>query len=315
MSPLAFFVLTLANEVAVDDALSRAEAHHLAGDTEMALDVLRQAVRTSPGALVLSFELGNCLFAPLQFAAETGALVEGAAAIEAESAFRAALGEGTVAAANETPQRHLAPVGMVYNNLANLMSLRGRYDEAEELLRAGLHRADKVAYLYNGLANLLLRKARSVAKTPPPASAQAGLGSGDSEDDGDDDDNWFDDESGSSPPSSGSRGGEQARLLDEAASLLSMAIAHERENTAACAPAAPPMEHAYRENLAHVRRCCTPNLRLPCLSSPAQPCIPKLTHTHAIAPCPSIAAHLPFTPIGAAVRMNPWLLAGAGTAR
>ena len=310
MTLCAFFTivaLAVASEdeaSAVDHALSHAEAHHLAGDTAMALNMLRAAVRTSPGATVLSFELGNCLFAPLQAAAEAGAAVEGASAAEAESAFRVALSEGTEAAANKTPRRHLAPIGMAYNNLANLMSLRGRYDEAEELLRAGLRRADKVAYQYNGLASLLLRKASSVAKTPPPASQQAGVAAASIGDlDDDDDDDWFEDESGSSPSPSGGRGsgaadgaaagaagagadaGEQARLLDEAASLLGMAIAHERESTAACAPAAPPMEHAYRENLAHVRARRAPALCLPRgLPSPA------LVHTHASTPCPTTAA-------------------------
>jgi hypothetical protein len=72
-------------------------------------------------------------------------------AAEAEHAFRHALGSSTTASP--------APLGMAYNNLANLISLRGRASEAEHLLRLGLQ-LQPLAYQYNGLANLLLELPR-----------------------------------------------------------------------------------------------------------------------------------------------------------
>ena len=245
-----------ATEAEVDSLLARAEAHHVARRHRDALDALRSAARLAPHASVAPFEMGNLLLARLQANAEVRAKAgpaveeadEGAEAEEAEAAFRAALATEP-ASAPSRPHRHLAPLGMVYNNLANLLSLRGRAAEAEALLRSGLRLAP-VAYQYNGLASLLLRKATHAGDKPTPAPPPLAA---------DDDDAWFEETSDSdeatvrvAAPVESNR----TALLVEAASLLQMAISHERDAGRACGGGggggAPPMEHAYRENLAHV---------------------------------------------------------------
>ena len=112
-----------------------------------------------------------------------------------------------------------APLGMAYDNLASLMSFRGKYNGAEKLLRTGL-RLKPIAYQYNGLASLLLRRAEKQSARRSGADAAT---------------------ASAAPP--------DAALLEEAATLLQRAIVHER--TTVCA-AGPPREPAYRENLAHV---------------------------------------------------------------
>ena len=188
---------------AIDALLSQAESNHRTGRTPAALEELREAHRLAPSATLAPFELGNLLLAALQSSSSPLSPSHAEQAKEAEKAFRAALSPPQVV----TPSRHLAPVGMAYNNLANLLSLRGRHSEAEELLRTGLS-VQPVAYQYNGLANILLRKADGAAD-----------------------------------------GGNRTALLNEAAALLNRAIEHEQR----CKGKGPaPMEHAYRENLAHV---------------------------------------------------------------
>ena len=175
--------------------LAVAERQHVRGDYREAVSTLHTVIRSSPSHGLAYFELGNCLYAPLQQVASSGGSLKewNAQAVEAEHAFRHALGAPT-----ESP----APVGMAYNNLANLISLQGRATEAEHLLRLGL-RLQPLAYQYNGLANLLLEPPRGSRLRPRPAEAEE---------------------------------------------LLRAAIAQEREH--GCG--APPMEHAYRYNLANL---------------------------------------------------------------
>ena len=132
---------------AIDALLSQAESNHRTGRTPAALEELREAHRLAPSATLAPFELGNLLLAALQSSSSPLSPSHAEQAKEAEKAFRAALLPPQVV----TPSRHLAPVGMAYNNLANLLSLRGRHSEAEELLRTGLS-VQPVAYQYNGLS-------------------------------------------------------------------------------------------------------------------------------------------------------------------
>ena len=249
--------------------IASAEALHVVGNVEAAIEKLRVAAQSDARATMASFELGNILFAPLQAAAESGEAVrrDDPAAREAEAAFRAALPDVTPSATS-TPSPLKAPTGMVYNNLANLLSLLGSYDEAEELLRAGL-RIDPVAYQYNGLANLLLRKATTAVQSTHTESGASGVPSRSSqanEEEEDDDDDWFVDETVPPPPAAPASPAVNAThaALEEAVALLHQAVAHEHAISAAAASSkgecgssgsgggAPPMEHAYRENLAHV---------------------------------------------------------------
>ena len=202
----------------LDNLLSSAAASHAAGETSAAKASLRQALQIAPTAGIASFELGNCLFAPLQAAAEAGQPVDDASAAQAESAFRAALAVDRTD--SSLPVRLHAPIGMTYNNLANLLSVQGRSDEAEALLRAGL-RIEPIAYQYNGLAGLLLdRVGEEDARRP--AAVPSGL--------------VTDPSSPPSPPA----------LLQEAVELLRRAIEHERTQCAT----APRREAVYHDNLA-----------------------------------------------------------------
>ena len=185
--------------------MASAERQYARGDVFEAASTLRHAITSSPTHGLAYFELGNCLYAPLRAAADGGASLKGQSeqqqATEAEHAFRYALGSSTTASP--------APLGMAYNNLANLLSLRGRASEAEHLLRLGLQ-LQPLAYQYNGLANLLLEL-----------------------------------------PRGGSRRGVQFNSMarvEEAEELMRSAIMQEREH--GCG--APPMEHAYRYNLANL---------------------------------------------------------------
>ena len=203
----------------VDAFLLSAQSHHHANRPDEALDALRSACQLAPSATVASFELGNILLARLQASEGDSQAAQDEQAAEAEDAFRAALGPPKSA----TPPHHRAPIGMAYNNLANLLSLTRRYTEAEGLLRTGL-RVQPVAYQYNGLASLLLRKAQTASVAADSA----------------------DDETAA-------RGSNRTALLVESASLLRLALGHEAEASEACGGTGPPpMEHAYRENLAHV---------------------------------------------------------------
>ena len=186
--------------------MASAERQYARGDVFEAASSLRNAITASPTNGLAYFELGNCLYAPLQAAADSGGSSlkgrsEQQQAAEAEHAFRHALGSSATASP--------APLGMAYNNLANLLSLRGRASEAERLLRLGLQ-LQPLAYHYNGLANLLLEL-----------------------------------------PRGGSRRGVQYNSMarvEEAEELMRTAIVQEREH--GCG--APPMEHAYRYNLANL---------------------------------------------------------------
>ena len=221
---------------AVDAHLVESEALHSSGDTKRAAQELRRAEQLVPAAGVASFELGNVLFAPLQMAAERSTHIDEALAAEAERAFRAAIAADESDAAVRLPARLRTPIGMAYNNLANLLSVRRRYDEAEAMLRVGL-RVQPIAYQYNGLASLLLQKSKRGGR------GGGGESAGGSSEGGDE---WYEDRDGSIAPLHPEAA--DLALLNEAASLLELAITHERNEC----PAGPKMESAYRGNLAQV---------------------------------------------------------------
>ena len=191
---------------------------HEAQDHEYAIRSLRAALEITPNAGSMYFELGNCLFAPLQSAAEAGDPVDAKRANEAESAFRAAI----AADDDQMPPTLQTPIGMAYNNLGNLLTLQQRYEEAETMLRTGL-RIQPIAYQYNGLAHVLVQRAEPVGHVFADA-----LPSHDAPTAADHD--------------------RAVSMLEEAVELLKMAISHE----AVSCPAGPAREEAYKENLAHV---------------------------------------------------------------
>ena len=248
----------------IDSLLTRAEDAHIAHDTPRALEALRGAEKLMPAATIASFELGNLLLAPLQAADESGLQIDEGAAAEAEGAFRRALSQ--TKAMRKAPSRWHAPLGMAYNNLANLLSLRGRYAEAETLLRTGLT-LQPLAYQYNGLANILMQRAAheggtTIGGDDPNWHRGAANGNKNTEQpnasEEEDDDDWIEEvDEAKADASSGNGasaamdadGGERRWLLEEARTMLLSAIEHEQ--TANCV-SAPPMLAAYHANLVEV---------------------------------------------------------------
>ena len=170
-------VVLLCHTVGGEDAqgsaerlMAAAKAYHAAGRATEAEQALREVMSLSPFASIAAFELGNCMFAPLQSAADAGLAFDDGRGAEAEAAFRAALAARAASAARHAvvPVQLRAPLGMAYNNLANVVSLRGRHREAEALLRVGLA-VQPIAYQYNGLASLLVRRAEESSDRSAPS--------------------------------------------------------------------------------------------------------------------------------------------------
>ena len=134
------------------ELVSRAEEEHGRGDTSASLVTLRAATHLAPTFGRAYFELGNLLAAA---AAQSGVEGEPWAAQrrrelmrrEAEKMYRTSIGAAGPPGVRAQLERGsiavdsalaAVPTAMAINNLARLLSTRGRFDEAETLLRSAL---------------------------------------------------------------------------------------------------------------------------------------------------------------------------------